>query len=88
MSDEPLRIMLTKAVEQLRSATDLTIDEVIGLRYLQLEGLRTLPESALTPEVCYALGVIEGAASARSATPREMLLDFALLTAPKRAQAT
>lgn len=77
MSDEPLRILLTTAVEQLRAATDLTMDEVIGLR--------SLPESARTPEVCYSLGVIEGAATALRATPREMLEDHELLTAPKRA---
>jgi hypothetical protein len=76
MSDEPLRIMLTKAVEQLRAATDLTMDEVIGLR--------ALPAAARTPEVCHALGVIEGAATALRATPREMLEDHDLLIAPKR----
>lgn len=76
MSDESLRIMLTKAVEQLRAATDLTMDEVIGIR--------RLPDSARTPEVCYSLGVIEGAATALRATPRELLEDHELLTAPKR----
>ena len=65
MGDERLRAILTKAVEQLRGATDLTMDEVIGIR--------ALPESARTPEVCYSLGIIEGAASALRATPREML---------------
>jgi hypothetical protein len=69
--------MLAKAVAQLREATDLTMDEVIGLR--------RLPESVRTPEVCYSLGVIEGAATALRATPREMLEDHDLLTAPKRA---
>jgi hypothetical protein len=77
MSDESLQNMLTKAVEHLRIATDLTMDEVIGLR--------SLPESARTPDVCYALGVIEGAATALRATPRELLEDHNLLTAPKRA---
>lgn len=76
MSDEALRTMLTKAVEQLRAATELTMHEVVGLR--------VLPEDAKTPEVCYALGIIEGAAVARHATPRELLEDFELLTAPKR----
>ena len=76
MSDEPLRSMLTKAVEQLRGATDLTMDEIIGLR--------ALPESVRTPEVCYSLGVIEGAAAALRATRREMLEDHELLTAAKR----
>ena len=76
MSDEALRIMLTKAVEQLRAATDLTMDEVIGIR--------RLPDSARTPEACYSLGVIEGAATALRATPRELLEDHDLLTAPKR----
>ena len=76
MSDEPLRLMLVKAVAQLRAATDLTMDEVIGIR--------ALPESARTPETCYSLGIIEGAATALRATPREMLEDHDLLTAPKR----
>jgi hypothetical protein len=76
MSDELLQIMLTKAVEQLREATDLTMDEVIGIR--------RLPDTARTPDVCYSLGVIEGAATALRATPREMLEDHNLLTAPKR----
>ena len=77
MSDEPLRLMLVKAVAQLRAATDLTMDEVIGIR--------ALPDSARTPDVCYSLGIIEGAATALRATPREMLEDHDLLTAPKRA---
>jgi hypothetical protein len=77
MSDVALQDMLAKAVAQLREATDLTMDEVIGLR--------RLPESVRTPEVCYSLGVIEGAATALRATPREMLEDHDLLTAPKRA---
>ena len=76
MSDEPLRAMLSRAVDQLRAATELTMREVVGLR--------ALPDDARTPEVCYALGVIEGAATARHATPRELLEDFDLLTAPKR----
>jgi hypothetical protein len=77
MSDEALRVMLKIAVEQLRGATDLTMDEIIGLR--------ALPESARTPEVCYSLGVIEGAAAALRATRREMLEDHELLTAAKGA---
>jgi len=76
MSDVALQEMLTKAVEHLRSATDLTMDEIIGLQ--------ALPESARTPDVCYALGVVEGAAAALRATPRELLEDHDLLTAPKR----
>jgi hypothetical protein len=75
MSDEALRVLLTKAVEQLRD-TDLTMDELIGLR--------ALPDSARTPENCYSLGVIEGAAAAMRATPRELLEDHDLLTAAKR----
>jgi hypothetical protein len=78
MGDKPLRAMLTKAVEQLRAATELTMDEVIGIS--------ALPESARTPDVCYSLGIIEGAATALRATPREMLEDHDLLTAPKRAE--
>jgi uncharacterized protein YjgD (DUF1641 family) len=76
MSDEALRHLLTNAVAQLRAATDLTMDEVIGIR--------ALPESMRTPDVSYALGVIHGAAAALRATPREMLEDLDLLTAPKR----
>jgi hypothetical protein len=76
MSEDRLRIMLLKAVEQLRAATELTMDEVIGIR--------ALPESARTPEVCYSLGIIEGAATALRATPREMLEDHDLLIAQKR----
>lgn len=76
MSDEALRVMLTKAVEQLRSATDLTMDEIIGLS--------SLSESVRTPEVCFSLGIIEGAAAALRATRREMLEDYDLLTAAKR----
>lgn len=76
MGDEPLRMILTKAVEQLRAATDLTMDEVIGIS--------ALPESTRTPDVCYSLGVIVGAATALRATPREMLEDHDLLTAAKR----
>jgi hypothetical protein len=76
MSDEALRALLTKAVEQLRAATELTMHEVVGLR--------ALPDSARTPEVCYSLGIIEGAATARHATPHELLEDHDLLTAPKR----
>ena len=76
MGDERLRVMLTKAVEQLRAATDLTMDEIIGIS--------ALPESARTPQVCYSLGIIEGAATALRATPREMLEDHDLLTAPVR----
>jgi hypothetical protein len=76
MSDQALRLMLVKAVEQLRAATELTMDEVIGIR--------ALPDAARTPDVCYSLGIIEGAATAMGATPREMLEDHDLLTAPKR----
>ncbi|MEO6777064.1 MAG: hypothetical protein ABI467_29300 [Kofleriaceae bacterium] len=78
MADDALRLVLVKAVEQLRAATDLTMDEVIGVR-----AIRALPAAARTPEVCYALGIIEGAATALRATPREMLEDHDLLT-PKR----
>ena len=77
MSDDPLRVALVKAVELLRAATELTMDEVIGIR--------ALPTAARTPEVCYALGVIEGAATALRATPRELLEDHDLLTAVKGA---
>lgn len=76
MPDESLNLMLTKAVEQLRGATDLTMDEIIGLS--------VLPESTRTPDVCYSLGIIVGAAAAQRATPRELLEDHDLLTAAKR----
>jgi hypothetical protein len=76
MSDEPLRNLVTSAVTHLRGATDLTMDEVIGIR--------ALPESVRTPDVAYALGIIHGAAAALGATPREMLEDLDLLIAPKR----
>ena len=76
MSDEALRVLVTKAVERLRGAVDLTLDEIIGLDQL--------PEDQRTPEVCFALGVIEGAAAALRATQREMLEDLDLLTAPAR----
>ena len=78
MGDDALRLVLVEAVELLRAATELTMDEVIGVR-----AIRALPETARTPEVCYALGVIEGAASALRATPRELLEDHDLLTAVK-----
>ncbi len=76
MSDDALRSMLANAVEILRTATDLTMDEIIGIK--------ALPESTRTPEVCYSLGVLEGAATALRATRVEMLEDFDLLTAAKR----
>jgi hypothetical protein len=75
MSDEALRTMIAKAVEKLR-VTDLTMTEIIGIS--------ALPEEARTPDVCYALGVLEGAATALRATRQEMLDDFDLLTAPLR----
>jgi hypothetical protein len=80
MADDALRQVLVTAVAQLRAATELTMDEVIGVR-----AIRALPEGARTPEVCYALGIIEGAATALRATPREMLEDHDLLTAAKGA---
>jgi len=76
MSDEALRTMIAKAVQQLRTATDLTMTEIIGVS--------ALPEAARTPEVCYSLGVLEGAAAALRATPQEMLEELDLLTAPRR----
>jgi hypothetical protein len=76
MSEEALRTMISKAVHQLRMATDLTMIEIIGIS--------ALPETARTPEVCYSLGVLEGAAAALRATRQEMLEEFDLLTAPLR----
>jgi len=76
MSDDALRTMIAKAVEQLRAATDLTMTEVIGVS--------ALPPDTRTPEVCYALGVLEGAATALRATRQELLDDLDLLTAPRR----
>src|SRR5436190_1407404 len=81
MSDDALRLLLTTAVAQLRTATDLTIDEVIGLRILQLEGLRTLPESALTPEVCYSLGPARDPSRPRSADDARALTTSRILSA-------
>ena len=79
MSDAALRTLLSKAVQQLRDASDLTIDEVIGL-----VGLERMPESLRSPEACYSLGIIAGAAAALGATPQEMLEEHELLTAPAR----
>jgi len=76
MSEDALRTMIAKAVEQLRMATDLTMSEIIGVS--------ALPATARTPEVCYSLGVLEGAATALGATRQEMLDDLDLLTAPRR----
>ena len=76
MPDDALRLMIAKAVHQLRTATDLTMTEIIGIS--------ALPETARTPDVCYSLGVLEGAAAALGATRQEMLEDFDLLTAPPR----
>ena len=76
MADDPLKALVANAVAQLRAATELTMDEVIGIR--------ALPDAVRTPDVGYALGVIHGAAAALRATPREMLEDLDLLTAPKR----
>lgn len=76
MAEDELRTMIAKAVHQLRMATDLTMTEIIGIS--------ALPEAARTPEVCFSLGVLEGAAAALRATRQEMLDDFDLLTAPRR----
>jgi hypothetical protein len=76
MSEDALRTMVARAVLQLRSATDLTMSEIIGVS--------ALPDAARTPEVCYSLGVLEGAATALGATRQEMLDDLDLLTAPRR----
>jgi len=76
MADDALRALVANAVAHLRTATDLTMDEVLGIR--------ALPESVRTPDVGYALGVIHGAAAALRATGREMLEDLELFTAPKR----
>ena len=75
MSDEALRAMLMQAIDQLRGATDLTITEIIGLS--------ALPPSFRTPEVCYSLGVLDGAAAALRATRHEMLDELDLLIRPK-----
>jgi hypothetical protein len=76
MSEDALRTMIARAVEQLRTATDLTMSEIIGVS--------ALPVTARTPEVCFSLGVLEGAATALGATRQEMLDDLDLLTAPRR----
>jgi hypothetical protein len=76
MSDDALRKMVAKAVDQLRAATDLTMTEIIDVA--------ALPPQARTAEVCYSLGVLEGAAVALGATRQEMLEDLDLLTTPRR----
>jgi hypothetical protein len=76
MSDDALRTMIATAVQQLRTATDLTMSEIIDIG--------ALPKTARTPEVCYSLGVLEGAACALRATRQEMLDDLDLLTTPRR----
>lgn len=76
MSDETLRLMLTNAVEKLRTATDLTMDELIGMRQL--------PSSIQSADLGFALGVVIGAATAVGATPRELLIDHDLLIAAER----
>jgi hypothetical protein len=78
MSDQALRKVIAKAVDQLRAATDLTMTEIIDVA--------ALPEQARTAEVCYALGVLEGAAVALGATRQEMLEDLDLLTTPRRSR--
>lgn len=77
MSDDLFRVMLASAVEKLRGASDLTMNEIVGLR--------VLPESSRTPEIAYALGTIEGAAMALRCTPHELLEDLDLLVAAKSA---
>jgi len=76
MAEDELRMMIAKAVQQLRTATDLTMTEIIGIS--------ALPETARTPDVCYSLGVLEGAATALRATRQELLDELDLLTAPRR----
>jgi len=76
MSDQGIRQLISTAVQQLRAATDLTMSEIIGIS--------ALPESARTPEVCHALGILEGAAAAMRVTRQELLDDLDLLTAPRR----
>lgn len=76
MSDDALHTMIAKAVHQLRSATDLTMTEIIDIG--------ALPETTRTAEVCYSLGILEGAAAALRATRQELLDDLGLLTAPRR----
>jgi hypothetical protein len=76
MAEDALHTMIARAVHQLRTATDLTMSEIIGVS--------TLPDTARTPEVCFSLGVLEGAATALGATRQEMLDDLDLLTAPQR----
>jgi hypothetical protein len=76
MSEDALRTMIAEAVHQLRTATDLTMTEIIDIS--------ALPETARTPDVCYSLGVLTGAATALRATRQEMLDDLDLLTAPRR----
>ena len=69
-------MMIESAVQQLRAATELTMSEIIGVS--------ALPDTTRTPEVCFSLGVLAGAATALGATRQEMLDDLGLLTAPQR----
>lgn len=75
MAEDALRQVVARAVAQLRAATDLTMTEIIDVR--------ALPEAARTSDVCYSLGVLEGAAVALGATRQEMLEELDLLTAPR-----
>ena len=75
MAEDALRQVIAQAVEQLRAATDLTMTEIIDVR--------ALPDAARTSDVCYSLGVLQGAAIALGATRQEMLEELDLLTAPR-----
>ena len=77
MTDTALRAILTEAVSKLLAATELTMDEIIGIS--------ALPPSMKTAEVCHSLGVLDGAAAALRATRREMLEDFDLMRPGPRA---
>jgi hypothetical protein len=76
MPDAVLRSTLSRAVDILRASTELTVDEIIGLG---------VPPADRTVEVAFSLGVLEGAATALRVTRRELLEEFDLLTAPRRA---
>jgi len=75
MSDEALRLMLMKAVDLLRGATDLTMDEIIGCEPARV---------GTQPGRLLLAGHHRGRGGRLGATPREMLEDHDLLTAPKR----
>lgn len=67
---DSLRVLVTEAVTTLRAETGLTMHELFRDREHRAQ--------IATPTIGYALGVIEGAARARHATPLELLAELEL----------